>query len=43
MVGDYSKRQGIAYNTKEDRITAEGMVRATALNKALTKKLKKVM
>ena len=43
MVGDYSKRQGIPYVTKEDRITAEGMVRATALNKVLTKKLKKVM
>ena len=37
MVGDYSKRQGIPYVTKEDRITAEGLVRATALNKTLKK------
>ena len=43
MVGDYSKRQGIPYVTKEDRITAEGLVRATALNKTLSKKLRKVM
>ena len=37
MVGDYSKRQGINYDTKEDRITAEGRVRATALVKTLKK------
>ena len=38
MVGDYSKRQGISYKTKEDRITAEGRVRATALVKTLRKR-----
>ena len=37
MVGDYSKRQGINYDTKEDRITAEGRVRATALSLTLKK------
>lgn len=37
MVGDYSKRQGISYNTKEDRLTAEGRVRATALSLVLKK------
>ena len=38
MVGDYSKRQGIKYDTKEERITADGRVRATALSLALKKK-----
>ena len=38
MVGDYSKRQGISYDTSEDRISAEGRVRATALSLALKKK-----
>ena len=32
MVGDYSKRQGIDYETKSDRLVAEGRVRATALS-----------
>ena len=32
MVGDYSKRQGINYKTREDRMVAEGRVRATALS-----------
>lgn len=32
MVGDYSKRQGINYITKDDRMVAEGRVRATALS-----------
>lgn len=38
MVGDYSKRQGIAYNTEEDKMTADGRVRATALSLVLKKK-----
>ncbi len=37
MVGDYSKRQGIRYRTKDDRVVAEGRVRATALAKTLQK------
>ena len=37
MVGDYSKRQNISYESKEDRVTAEGRVRATALNLKLQK------
>lgn len=37
MVGDYSKRQGILYKTKEDRQTAEGRIRATALKLMLKK------
>ena len=39
MVGDYSSRQTpkIPYETLEDRSTAEGRVRATALNKVLQK------
>lgn len=36
MVGDYSKRQGIPYETSDDRLSAEGRVRATSL--ALTLK-----
>ena len=37
MVGDYSIRQGIPYETKNDRISAEGRVRATALSLTLKK------
>ena len=37
MVGDYSKRQGISYVTKEDILRAEGRVRATSLKLALKK------
>ena len=37
MVGDYSKRQNIYYESKEDKMTAEGRVRATALNLTLKK------
>ena len=37
MLGDYSKRQGIAYGTKEERLEAEGRIRATALTKTLKK------
>ena len=37
MVGDYSKRQGISYETNEDRLIAEGRVRATALSLILRK------
>ena len=37
MVGDYSRRQGIHYDTKEDRLEAEGRVRATALGLTLRK------
>ena len=37
MVGDYSIRQGISYKTKEERLTAEGRVRATALSLSLKK------
>jgi len=37
MVGDYSKRQGISYQTKEDRLEAEGRVRATSLSLVLKK------
>ena len=38
MVGDYSRRQGISYFTNEDKIVAEGRVRATALTLALNKR-----
>ena len=38
MVGDYSKRQGLSYDTKKDKLTAEGRVRATALSLVLKKK-----
>ena len=38
MVGDYSKRQGIPYSTNNDRLTADGRVRATALSLVLRKK-----
>jgi len=37
MVGDYSKRQNINYNSLEEKITAEGRVRATALSLSLKK------
>ncbi len=37
MVGDYSRRQGIAYQTNEERLSAEGRVRATALSLELRK------
>ena len=37
MVGDYSIRQNIPYRTKEDRIAADGHVRATALALELKK------
>ena len=37
MLGDYSKRQGLSYNTKEDRMMAEGRIRATALTLTLKK------
>ena len=37
MLGDYSKRCGLLYNTKEERLTAEGRVRATALSLTLKK------
>ena len=37
MLGDYSKRQGIKYQTFGDKITAEGRVRATALKLTLNK------
>ena len=37
MVGDYSIRQGLKYNTKEDRLEADGRVRATALSLKLKK------
>ncbi len=37
MVGDYSRRQGISYESSEDRLVAEGRVRATALNLTLKK------
>ena len=39
MLGDYSKRQRIKYNTEQDSIKADGRIRATAL--ALTLKKKK--
>ena len=35
MLGDYSKRQNIKYNTNEERLTVEGRVRATALRLSL--------
>ncbi len=35
MVGDYSKRQSIPYYTKEEKLSAEGRVRATALTLSL--------
>ena len=37
MLGDYSKRQGIKYQTDGDKKTAEGRVRATALKLTLNK------
>lgn len=37
MLGDYSNRQGIKYQTNEDRLIAEGRVRATALKLELSK------
>lgn len=37
MVGDYSKRQGIRYGTKKERLEADGRVRATALALTLKK------
>ncbi len=37
MVGDYSKRQGIRYSTKEEKEKADGRVRATALSLTLKK------
>ena len=37
MLGDYSKRQGIKYQTDGDKTTAEGRVRATALKLELSK------
>ena len=37
MVGDYSKRQGIRYSEKKERLEADGRVRATALSLALKK------
>ena len=37
MVGDYSIRQGIDYETRDDRLTADGRVRATALSLTLKK------
>ena len=40
MVGDYSKRQGINYQTNEDRLIAEGRVRATALGLTLKKRVR---
>lgn len=38
MVGDYSKRQGISYSDKDEKLIADGRVRATALNLMLKKK-----
>ena len=37
MLGDYSKRQGMSYITKEDRLEADGRIRATALSLKLKK------
>ena len=37
MVGDYSRRQGIRYRTTEEKETADGRVRATALSLTLKK------
>ena len=37
MVGEYAKRQGLSYDTVEDKLTAEGRVRATALSLVLKK------
>lgn len=37
MLGDYSKRQGMNYITKEDRLEADGKIRATALSLKLKK------
>lgn len=37
MVGDYVKRQNILYANKEERLIADGRVRATALSLALRK------
>ncbi len=38
MVGDYSRRQGIGYYSREEKVTASGRVRATALVKKLEMK-----
>lgn len=38
MFGEFSKAQGIPYETEEDRLSAEGRVRATALSLVLKKK-----
>jgi len=38
MVGDYSKRQGISYSSGEDKLEAEGRVRATSLSRVMIKK-----
>ena len=40
MVGDYSKRQNISYDTNSDRLTADGRVRATGLVLSLMKRNK---
>ena len=37
MLGDYSRRQGIIYDTRDDRKVADGRVRATALSLTLKK------
>lgn len=37
MLGDYSRRQNIDYETEADRVRAEGRVRATALSLVLKK------
>ncbi len=37
MVGDYSRRQGLRYVTPEERLAADGRVRATSLSLALKK------
>ena len=40
MVGDYSRRQDIPYETNSDRLTADGRVRATGLVLTLMKRKK---
>ena len=37
MFVDYARRQGVAYDTREDRLVADGRVRATALSLELKK------
>ena len=37
MLGDYSRRQNLKYETEEDKLTADGIDRATALTLALKK------